>query len=320
MTEEPPSNPSTAPTSDGPPKGRLPTDDRHRLLGRVLEFISRQHEERGQIVLTVSELQQEFAIGKKLASSIVKELGLVSRITSGPNTIWSEEAAQTFFEDQLRVQTAWKKAISVTAAELLEAGTSVACSAGTTVAYCVNALRKARRYTRLLTNSLANITDGIPARNEPAELENTGGVYHREINAFTGDRPIEAFAKERCQSALIGVSGLDESGALYVRFREELRVLSTITRSVTERILIVSDIGKLCRLKKQDEWAFATLGQLLADAGRPGLEICLITNPPSVLPAADGRKVARVLEGLEELSRRDSRFSIVFAEPARKKT
>lgn len=217
-----------------------------------------------------------------------------------------------YYEEQMRKDSPLKEAISEAFVAQLEKHRvrGLACGPGTTTFYCLKKLLNRKNlYREVVTNNLL-IKDLLDNESHnPCIL--TGGVINRDINATLGRDGLDAFGSFKFDGGLIGVSGFNEKGELYVQYYEETEILEQIAKCVRNRIYIVAAIEKFTL---EDTYKFCSLEELLKD--NPDLEICVITTPKNTLDdAANGvAKAEKVLNML----RSNDRINLIIAEPEKK--
>lgn len=216
-----------------------------------------------------------------------------------------------FYEEQMCKARTLKEAISVAFVEQLEKNhvRGLACGPGSTTYYCLKKLlvRKGL-YREVVTNNLL-IKDLLDNENHnPCIL--TGGVINRDIMATLGRGRLDAFGSFKCEGGLIGVSGFNHKGELYVQNYAETESLEQIAKCVRNRLYIVAAINKFTL---EDTYKFCSLEELLKD--NPDLQICVITTPTNTISDSNGvEKAEKVLNML----RSNDHINLVVAEPEKK--
>jgi DeoR family glycerol-3-phosphate regulon repressor len=203
--------------------------------------------------------------------------------------------ADTYYERSTRANIELKDMVAERSAEIIEAGTSVAISPGSTCVESVGKLHRAGKHVQIVTNSHA-IPDEVP----DADVLLTGGKYLRAIHACIGNEAIACFRRASCRTALIGVSGIRADGALFVAHREEVDVLSEIVNSAQESILIAADVTKLAR---NDVWQFTSIQELLKARQDRKRTVILVTNSESRLKGASAAAARKTLTSLKNTKR-----------------
>ena len=183
-----------------------------------------------------------------------------------PTTDGIEVRAASYYQKMLRENRPLKDDIAETVAELIEPGTSIACTEGSTVALCVRKVFSKGKHVSLVTNNIGIMEQGLA----DVEIELIGGTYFAPTHASTGHEAAEAFRQYQCRTALMGVSGLDEAGNLYVNHASDCRIRTAVLNSTTEDLVIVADATKLGRT---DRWHFASI----PDCAKR-LSVTLVTN------------------------------------------
>ena len=277
--------------------GRLTKEDSLALRGDAFKMLlEKWRSGNAEPLLTYQDAEKAFGVNRQTTRSVLREIADISAdIITVSDGI--RAGRDTYYHKHARMSREAKVRIANKFASLIPQNVTLACSPGTSVAYCVRRLLiEERQYHVVVTNNMG-ILD-LLARSDIANLVFTGGEYLPAIHACVGKDAVDSFERARCQAALIGISGISESGELFVRHSPEVTVLNQIVRSVTHLIYIVADLSKFLQL---DTWRFAHIPQLLAEKNESGLQIYLITCIDKSLEkhqVVHARKVAKALENM----------------------
>jgi hypothetical protein len=219
---------------------------------------------------------------------------------------------QSYYQKNLSVEEDIKKRLGIALLATMKGDPDredvhlIACGNGTTVTVCVRALLTERNlYNTLITSNLGIIESqkGSPINN----LMLCGGVFKSEINGVFGAPAVRAFEDVRCEVALIGVSGINKRGELFVRYSEETEVLKQIANSTTSHIYIIASAKKLTQ---EDSFKFLDIRDVLKR--KPTLKFTVITSRFQELDNQDMQKKAESV--CNELKEMDKRIQIVMAD------
>lgn len=254
-------------SKQGRPSGEQSRDYRTRALEMLFEKAKKNPREP---ILEASEVATNLDVNIRTARRILGDLvELGSQIRRDPKGI--RLGGIYYYHTMLNTNRELKNYIAEETLELMPRGATLSCSPGTTVALAVRRLVEERQYHVMVTNSIG-VLDQI-AGSEISNLVLTGGEYHHGIHGCVGTQAVETFRNARTSCALVGVSGINEKGELFVRHSVETSILDAIVRSVQNKIFVVADVHKLTQ---EDTWQFASIRDLLKD--KRDLEVYLVTN------------------------------------------
>jgi len=240
----------------------------------------------GDTLLEHREVENKLSLNIKTVKDIFQDIADISTdIVLGSEGI--RTSRQTYYYDNLPIAREFKNAIADEFVKQIPKDVTLACSAGTTVTSCVRRLIEKRDYHVIVTNNIGVINQ--LSYGDISNLIFTGGEYKPGIHGCVGDTVVGAFADAKCQAALIGVSGINEEGDLFVRHFEEVAVNKQIIRSVTKDIFIVAHADKLSQI---DTWRFGNIRELVRDSQKPDLNVCVITNAYELLSEQNRREQA----------------------------
>lgn len=200
---------------------------------------------------------------------------------------------EAFYWASYRTASEWKTEIAEKCVKLIAPNITLACGPGSTVVYCIKRVIQEGHCFVIVTNN-AGIIDHA-ANSRISDLVFVGGEYNANIHGCVGVAAVEGFKKAKCHAALVGVSGINEAGDLFVRHSEEVPVVREMIQSVSDIIFIVAHARKLIQV---DAWKFINIRDLLEK--KPHLEIHLITNPCKSLGEKDRDRAEHVVQELRE--------------------
>lgn len=250
------------------------------------------------VELQPEEVVDKLGVTRQTAIKLLAEVGAV--LTSARRTRQGGIALadrSLYFDQMLGTNRDLKRAVGRKFAEHIAPGTSIGCAAGTTIEEAVVQLHSRGVFAEILTNNCGPL-ECLP-RQDVHNIVMTGGSYHPEINACVGDQTAKVFREARCRVAACGVSGINERGDIFVRFRDEVEAIVQLLEAATESIYILADVTKLAL---EDMWNFANLGRLVANKDGLQRSVFLVTNSPTDMPAGgDRKKTERVFIGLRKI-------------------
>ncbi len=258
-------------------------------------------------VLKYSDVAADLHIGIKTIRTIVKEISDASTsMVLVPRGI--RVRRETYYHNSLTKARGIKDDLADEFVKRIPPDVTLASCAGTTVALSLKRLIEEGHYHVIVTNSIGAL-DQLGG-SDIANLVFTGGEYKPGIHGCVGSKAVEAFKEARCQAALIGISGINDKGDLFVRHSEEIPVYNQILRSVTDYVFIVADARKLAQV---DTWCFNNIRQLLEDEQRPNLKVCLITNSYQSLEDEHSRDRAKIVcKSLKSIRDENNRLDVVI--------
>ncbi|WP_372019043.1 DeoR/GlpR family DNA-binding transcription regulator [Tistrella mobilis] len=178
---------------------------------------------REQGFATIDALARQFDVSAQtIRREIIRldALKLLQRFHGGAGVV--EPAIRPAYAEKRLSQTDAKDAIGRRAAELVPDGAAVFLDVGTTVEAVARALAPRGGLT-IVTNSLPAamlLAAGRPESGQTPESGRasgifvTGGSIHGPDGSLIGDTTQAGLARFRCDVAIIGFSGIDETGAL----------------------------------------------------------------------------------------------------------
>jgi len=244
-------------------------------------------------LLKYQDVANALEVNRKTARNVLQDIVDISAdlvIVSGG----IRAGRDTYYHNQIHLARKAKDKMADAFVSCITEDVTLACSAGTSVAYCVRRLIENRQYHVIVTNNIGVLD--LLARSDISGLVFTGGEYVPMIHACIGDDAVKAFDKAKCQAALIGVSGISENGDLFVRHSPEVGVLYRIVQSTTQHIYIVADLRKCL---EPDTWRFARIPELRKE--KKDIKINLITCSDKSLNKNQLAQAKRVVRSLEKM-------------------
>lgn len=198
--------------------------------------------------------------------AVLARAGLVQRVHGGATSCEGRMAEEPGFAAESEQQTDEKKAIATVAASLVEPGSSVALSGGTTTFTVATALKGTRDLV-VVTNSLP-VADVLhePERHDRSVVL-TGGERTRS-DALVGAWAVAALRGIHVDWAIVGAYGLDEQAGL---------TTPSLVEAETDRALIAAG-RRVVFVVDSSKWqtvglrTIATLDEvdvLITDSGLP---------------------------------------------------
>jgi len=294
-----------------------PTESKSRELRfEVLKMLYDKYKDSpGNTVLTYYEVEKNLnnknlQVNRKTTKSLLNEIaGISTVITLVPDGILLRP--ETYYHNSLKKYAELKDEIANEFVKVLHKNANLAtlaCSAGSTVATSIKRLVEKRRYHVIVTNNFG-IIDQLRGTVDVGSIIICGGEYNAGLHGCVGNQAVEAFDRAKCEAAVLGVSGINGEGELFVRHCEEIGVNQQILKSVTKYVFIVADVNKLVQ---EDTWRCAVVSDLVQNEKRPGLKVFVITNPIDKLRKQKKLKeqAQKVCEALQNIER----VEVIFAE------
>jgi DeoR family transcriptional regulator, glycerol-3-phosphate regulon repressor len=169
------------------------------------------------------------------------ELNLLQRFHGGAGRVTSTENEP--YDDRRRNLSPEKQKIAADVASHIRDGSSLFLNIGTTTESVARALRNHRNLC-IVTNNLH--VASILAENDTFEIMIAGGRLRQRDGGIIGPATIDFVKQFRLDYGIIGVSGIDEDGALLDFDYEETKTAQAIIENSRETIL-VTDHSKFGR-------------------------------------------------------------------------
>lgn len=244
---------------------------------------------RAQGRVMVEELASRFAVSPQTIRKDLNDLcdrHLLQRIHGG--AIAGSGIENLGYEARRSIARDEKRLIGEEAASLIPDNSSLFINLGTTTEEVARALQ-GRAGLVVITNNInvANLLRPQPLM----EVIIAGGVVRRTDGGIVGEATIDFFNQFMVDYAVIGVSAIDETGALLDYDYREVRVSQAIIRNA-RHVILVADCGKFARTAPvrmaqisqihtfvTDQLPSDSLRQACQDAGVTVIEIGVQTQP-----------------------------------------
>ncbi len=218
--------------------------------------------ERGRI--RIAELVETFGVSKVTIHRDLERLvneGMVRKMHGGVAHVGVQEQS---YRERIIQQHSEKQAIARAALELIQPGTTIFLSPGTTTTEIARILPR---------TGIIVVTNSLPISNElmqTTELEVvlTGGSIRRHAEALVGTPAEVSLGSMFINLAFIGVTGMDEQGGLTVYSEGETRVLQQVLRS-SRKSVVVADSSKWGKIVGTSIAPLSNIHALITDSHIP---------------------------------------------------
>ncbi|MCX6030866.1 MAG: DeoR/GlpR family DNA-binding transcription regulator [Chloroflexi bacterium] len=242
-----------------PASARQTEDRRGQILQEVL---------RSQFV-TVAALARQFGVSevsirRNLAQ--LEEAGLVKRVHGGAQAI-TRPGQPSVYDARLLQRIAEKRAIGRAAAALIHPGDTILLDSGTTVLEVARAIPEAlfdRGGLTVVTRSL--VIAGELRRFRQVRLIVLGGIYVHDFDDFVGPQVETALQGLHVNTLFIGTDGVSSERGLTTDNVLEAGLFRQMARAA-ERVVVVTDAGKIGAGKLQTILPFEEIHAFVTDAG-----------------------------------------------------
>lgn len=147
------------------------------------------------------------------------------------------------YNERKILQLAEKERIAQTVAERIPDGASLFINIGTTNEAIARALLP-RKDLKVITNNL-HVASILTANND-FQITICGGVVRNRDGGITGEATIDFVNQFRVDFGIIGISGIDETGALLDFDYQEVRVAQAIIKN-SSQVILAADHTKFGR-------------------------------------------------------------------------
>jgi DeoR family glycerol-3-phosphate regulon repressor len=216
------------------------------------------------------------------------DLRLLQRVHGG--AVANVGTSNAGYAARLHLAAAGKEAIGHRAAQLIPNDASLMVNIGTTTEQVVRFLV---RHVGLvvITNNLNIVEQLRPVEN--IELVMAGGTVRREDGGIVGDAAVEFIEQFKVDFAIIGVSAIEEDGALLDYDISEVRVARSIIANA-RKVILVADSLKFQRSAPVRIGDISQVDCLVTDAPppEPFLERCALHGVRVEVAAAGPEGVA----------------------------
>jgi DeoR/GlpR family transcriptional regulator of sugar metabolism len=231
--------------------------------------------------------------------------------------------AKGFWSEQSQRMGEAKYDIADRAASFFHAGVSVSVGCGSTTFRVCERMRCRSVSIEILTNNLAltRLDPGDGSGMAP-RVNFVGGQFIPSLMGTVGPGTEDGF-KRHVRWGVIGASGIDGDGRLFISHEPEVSVVRTMLDHVQERVLVVLTADKLGRA---DLWEFASLDELVTttrNGARRDREVVIVTNDPQEWKAEiEGLKSKRhvisegraILMKLREMETTEKNLKVIVVE------
>lgn len=225
----------------------------------------------------VDELSSQFTVSPQTIRKDLNELcdkQLLQRIHGG--AIVGSGIENVSYEARRMLAPSAKKAIGLSAAELIPDNSSLLLNIGTTTEQVAHALNH-HRGLLVITNNI-NAID-IMKHFPNIELIIAGGQVRRSDGGIVGVAAVDFINQFKVDYAVIGVSAIDEDGSLLDYDFREVRVAQAIIKNA-RHVILVADHMKFDRSAPIRIGHISQITTLVTDKRLPGKlsDICKINN------------------------------------------
>ena len=240
---------------------RPPEDRRGQILQEVL---------RSQFV-TVAALARQFDLSEVSIRRNLEQLeqaGLIKRVHGGAQAL-TRPGQPSVYDARLLHRLADKRAIGRAAAALIRPGETLFLDSGTTVLEVARAIPEPlleRGGLTLITRSL--VIAGELRRYRQVRLIVLGGIYVHDFDDFVGPQVEAALGGLHVNTLFIGTDGVSQERGLTTDNVLEAGLFRQMA-AAAERVVVVTDSGKIGLDKLQTILPFEDLHTFITDTGAP---------------------------------------------------
>ncbi len=194
--------------------------------------------------VSVDDLAERLQVTPQTVRRDLNELcdhGHLTRIHGG--AVLESGVANMAYEARRGIASEEKEEIGALCAAAIPDNASLFINIGTTTEAVARALRN-RHDLLVITNNL-NVAN-ILAQNPHCDVVVTGGMLRRSDGGLVGESTVDTVQQFKADYAIIGVSAIDDDGALLDFDYREVRVAQAIIANA-RKVFLVSDGGKLAR-------------------------------------------------------------------------
>ncbi|NHN56564.1 DeoR/GlpR transcriptional regulator [Calidifontibacter sp. DB0510] len=206
------------------------------------EQILRQVQESGGV--RVTDLVTQFGVSDMTVRRDIEALaakGLVDRVHGGATRATERSVDEPGFQVKSEMNTLLKSEIARTAASLIQPGSSVAVSAGTTAYAVAVALQPLKRLTVVTNSPRVEEVLHDPERDDRLVVL-TGGV-RTPSDALAGPVANAMLATTHVDTLILGVHGIDLEAGLTTPNLQEAQTNRALIKSA-KRVVVVADHSK----------------------------------------------------------------------------
>jgi DeoR/GlpR family transcriptional regulator of sugar metabolism len=255
------------PTEDPTASPPRPAEEQPLLAGQRRAQILELVEAHGGV--RVSDLVEQLGVSDMTIRRDIGQLaadGLVARVHGGAVAVGGRRSEEPGFVAKSGLMSADKRAIAEAAAALVEPGSSIGISAGTTTYELARAIRGVPDVT-VVTNSVP-VAQLLHETDTPGQLVVLVGGTRTPSDALVGPIANAGLRMVHVDRLFLGVHGVDATAGL---------TSPNLLEAETNRAMIES-AGRLCVLADHTKWGVVALGtiaalsqvdELVTDAGLP---------------------------------------------------
>jgi DeoR family transcriptional regulator, fructose operon transcriptional repressor len=242
--------------------GASPTKDRR---GQILQEVLRSQ------FVTVASLARQFELSEVSIRRNLEHLeqaGLIKRVHGGAQAL-ARPGQPSAFDARLLHRITEKRAIGQAAAALIRPGETLFLDSGTTVLEVARAIPEAlleRGGLTLVTRSL--VIAGELRRYRQVRLIVLGGLYVHDFDDFVGHQVESALDGFHVTTLFVGADGVSLERGLTTDNVLEAGLYRQMAR-IADRVVVVTDSGKIGLDKLQTILPFEDLHTFITDAGAP---------------------------------------------------
>ncbi|MDO6460492.1 DeoR/GlpR family DNA-binding transcription regulator [Granulosicoccaceae sp. 1_MG-2023] len=217
--------------------------DAPELLGERQREILRMAREQGQVL--VEPLAESFDVTPQTIRRDLKqlcEMRFLQRVHGGAKL--PDGVANMGYEARRRLMVNEKNSIAAATAGLIPDDSSLFINIGTTTEAVARALAR-HRGLLVITNNL-NVINAF-RQSESIRLMTAGGTVRQEDGGIVGDSTRDFINRFKVDYAVIGVSAIEEDGALLDFDAREVRVAQAMI-SNARKVILVADSLKFERI------------------------------------------------------------------------
>ena len=213
--------------------------ERHR---RIIELVH------GQERVTVDQLAELLEASHETVRrdlNLLSEQGLLRKIHGGATAMQVPQAVrESPLADRRANAREEKLRIASTAASLFNPGDSILINCGTTTIYFAEHLARRGPFT-VITNSTL-VAHELWGSEHRGPIHLLGGTYFGEAYELLGPQVVEQIKQVSADHAVIGVSGIGQTGAM-MDFNADEAFVSRAMIESARRVTVVADSSKLQR-------------------------------------------------------------------------
>lgn len=242
-------------------------------------------------VLTVRDICDQVGVSEITARrdlSDLKHLGLLRRTTGGAALLeplfYEPFCYDSTFKQQLERNVAEKRRIGLAAADRVQQGETIACTAGTTTTEVMRCLHHRNDLALKIVTNAVNIAMEL-SQVEHLEMFLTGGRMRGDWFALAGAEAVQSMREHFVDTVFIGVNGINPALGLTC-FNPDEAVLNAVMVDHAKRRIVVADHSKLSVVATHQICSTRAIHVLITDSGASdqavapysaaGIEVCRV--------------------------------------------